>query len=281
MSKNLPPPIPALLPETAPFSPSSAPGSTASSPAFSASMAAASRRSRRRANRRADAGHAPAGRPARRRRRRRSAVARPDHAATGPHEARRRPAAAAAHDGGDGAAGLRPVRLQLQGLFGRAVYEEGRAAEPVRARRQGHAAHAQEAARGVSRRAGACERPGDGARKRSRARIGSGAAKHGRTVARQSGRGGLPQAHATQQAGLEQGDLARRHRSSIQRPRLRGRRRVRYRAHQRSRARRRGDPRDRRAGGFSRSADARCARCSPTACRSRPRPTCCSSCSPI
>ena len=43
--------------------------------------------------------------------RRRRALARSGHAAGRPHEARRRQAAAAAHDGGDGAAGLQPVRL--------------------------------------------------------------------------------------------------------------------------------------------------------------------------
>ena len=90
--------------------------------------------------------------PARRRRRRRGAVARPDHAAARAHEARRRAAAAPAHDGGDGAAGLRPVRLHLRDLFRRARPQEGGAAEPVRARRQGHAAHAQEAQRGTCRR---------------------------------------------------------------------------------------------------------------------------------
>ena len=53
----------------------------------------------------------------RRRWRRRRALARPDHADCRTHEARRGASAAATHDGGDGAAGLRPVRLQLQRLF--------------------------------------------------------------------------------------------------------------------------------------------------------------------
>ena len=52
------------------------------------------------------------------------------------------------HDGGDGAAGLRPVRLRLQGLCGRAVHQEGGAAEPVRAGRQGNRPHAEDAACG-------------------------------------------------------------------------------------------------------------------------------------
>ncbi len=43
--------------------------------------------------------------------RRRSALARPDHADCRTHEARRGTPAAPTHDGGDGAAGLRPVRL--------------------------------------------------------------------------------------------------------------------------------------------------------------------------
>ena len=80
------------------------------------------------------------------RRRRRRALARPDHAARRAHEACRRPAAAAPHDGGDGPAGLRPVRLRLQGLCGCAVHQERGAAEPVRAGRQGNRPHAEDAA---------------------------------------------------------------------------------------------------------------------------------------
>ena len=96
---------------------SSAPGSTASSPACCSSTAACTAADAR-ADRRADA------RPVRRRRaraspprrRRRRALARSGDADRRAHEARRRPAVAPAHDGGDGAAGLRPVRLQLRGL---------------------------------------------------------------------------------------------------------------------------------------------------------------------
>ena len=54
---------------------------------------------------------APPAAPSRGRRRR--ALARSGDAAAGSHEARRGPAAAAPADGGDGAAGLRPMRLQL------------------------------------------------------------------------------------------------------------------------------------------------------------------------
>jgi sulfite reductase (NADPH) flavoprotein alpha-component len=45
----------------------------------------------------------------------------PWHDPAMPLPERRRQAAAAAADGGDGTAGLRPVRLQLPGLCGRAV----------------------------------------------------------------------------------------------------------------------------------------------------------------
>ena len=121
MTQRLPPPIPSLIPENAPFSPEQrawlngffaglvsldGAGVTALSPEQSAALMP----------------QAAAARPARRRRRRRSALARPDPADGRAHEARRRPAAAAAHDGRDGAAGLRPVRLQLPGLFRRASF---------------------------------------------------------------------------------------------------------------------------------------------------------------
>ena len=90
----------------------------------------------------------------RRRRRRRSAVARPDHADRRPHEACRRPPAAAADDGGDGAAGLRPVRLQLPRLFGSDREQERSAAQPLRPRRQGNRADAEVALRGDRQGAG-------------------------------------------------------------------------------------------------------------------------------
>ena len=78
-----------------------------------------------------------------RRGRRRRALARPDDAACRALEARRRAAVAPAHDGGDGPAGLRPVRLQLSGLRRRDRFQEGSQAQSVHPRRQGHAAHAQ------------------------------------------------------------------------------------------------------------------------------------------
>ena len=90
------------------------------------------------------------------RRRRRRALARPDHAARRAHEARRGPPAAPEDDGGDGPAGLRPVRLRLQGLRECAVQQERRAAEPLRAGRQGNRPHAEGAACGDRLRAGAC-----------------------------------------------------------------------------------------------------------------------------
>ena len=114
MSQNIAPPIPSLVPETAPFSPEQrawlngffaglvsldGAGVTALSPEQSAAlMPGAQERVRRH-------------------RRRRGALARPDAAARRAHDHGRGPPAAAAHDGRDGAAGLRPVRLQLRGLF--------------------------------------------------------------------------------------------------------------------------------------------------------------------
>src|SRR5262249_34425847 len=56
--------------------------------------------------------------------------------------------------------------------------------------------------------------------------------------------------HAAQQAGLQQGDLAHRHRSHRAAARLHGRRLVRHCPRQRPGAGRRGDPRARRAGRF-------------------------------
>src|ERR1700716_3645276 len=54
------------------------------------------------------------------------------------------PAAFQAPDGGDGATGLRTMRIQLSGLFRRAFLKKRRAAESLRARRQGDRPHAQD-----------------------------------------------------------------------------------------------------------------------------------------
>ena len=130
----------------------------------------------------------------RRWRRRRGALARPDHADRGSHEARRRPAAAPAHDGGDGAAGLRPVRLQLPRLFGRDREQGGAASQSLRPRRQGNRPDAEGAERGTGKGAGGLIRPGRGAcRGSARGRGGA------RPFARQSGRGQLPVAPSAQQ----------------------------------------------------------------------------------
>ena len=86
-------------------------------------------------------------------------LARSGHAVAGAHEARRRQAVAAAADGGDGAAGLRPVRLQLQRLCERAVREVREAAEPLRAGRQRNVPHAQAALYRARRRSGLRRRP--------------------------------------------------------------------------------------------------------------------------
>ena len=74
---------------------------------------------------------------------RRRALARSDLAARRANEACRGPPCTAEDDGGDGAAGLRPVRLQLQGLCECAVQQERGTAEPLRARRQGNRPHAE------------------------------------------------------------------------------------------------------------------------------------------
>ena len=141
------PPFPQLIPDSAPFTPGAAhlaqrllrrPG-VARGRRDHAAVAGPVRG--------ADAGAARGKR--RRRRRRRRALARPDAAARRAHEARRRPAAAPAHDGGDGPAGLRTMRLQLSGLFQRAFFAKGRAAESLRARRQGNRPHAQDALPGA------------------------------------------------------------------------------------------------------------------------------------
>src|SRR6185437_6123145 len=69
---------------------------------------------------------------------RRSSLARYGDAARGADEARRRPETAAAPDGGDGAAGLRPVRLSLQELRGSDRERQRESAQPLRTRRQGN-----------------------------------------------------------------------------------------------------------------------------------------------
>ena len=121
---------------------SSAPGSTAFLSPRSAWPTAASRRWRRGCRCAARRRHRVRSRGGRRR-----ALARSDHAACRAHEARRRQAAAAAHDGGDGPAGLRPVRLQLPGLRRRDRNQESRQAQPVHSGRQGNAAHAESSLR--------------------------------------------------------------------------------------------------------------------------------------
>ena len=116
----------------------------------------------------------------------------------------------------------------------------------MRAGRQGNRPHAEGAAcrdrlRAGARRAKAADAaaaPADEA---------AGARRH---VARQSRRGDLRLAHAAQQAGLREGDLAHRIRSDRMRPRLPGRRRVRALSAQRSGAGRRGAQGARRAAGF-------------------------------
>ncbi len=194
MSQTVAPPIPSLVPETAPFSPEQrawlngffaglvsldGAGVTALSPEQSAAlMPGAGERIRRR----------------------RTSGDAPWHdqtlASAGPHEARRRPPAPPQDDGRDGATGLRPVRLQLRGLFEPHRREERRAAEPLRAGRQGNRPHAQVAVRRARQGAGACHlrRSSPSLRRRAERR---------RHLARQSGDGDIPLAHAAQPPGSE------------------------------------------------------------------------------
>ena len=132
-------------------------------------------------------------------------MARPDHADIRSHETRRGPPAAAAHDGGDGPAGLRPVRLQLQRLLGRDRQQGRTAAESVRAWRQGNRPDAEGAERGVGEGAG-----------------GFAASDHGgaRSFARQSGAGDVRVAPPAEQGRLGEGNLAYRLRSEWLRSRL-------------------------------------------------------------
>src|SRR5262249_41106780 len=81
-------------------------------------------------------------------------MARPSQAARRSHEACRRPCAAPADDGGDGTTGLRTMRIQLSGLFGRHLPQKGRATESLRARWQRNHPHTQGAAPGARPGAG-------------------------------------------------------------------------------------------------------------------------------
>jgi len=88
-------------------------------------------------------------RPSCRWRRRRSALARSDDPACRAHETGGGPPAAPAVDGGNGATGLRTMRIQLSGLFRGALLKTGSAAESLRARRERDRAHAQNAVPGI------------------------------------------------------------------------------------------------------------------------------------
>ena len=101
----------------------------------------------------------------------------------------------ATDDGGDGPAGLRPVRLRLQGLCGCAVQQERGAAEPVRAGRQGNRPHAE----GAACRDRHAPSPPAAEMRGARARCPAG---ERRPLARQSRRSDLHLARAAQQAGL-------------------------------------------------------------------------------
>ena len=153
--------------------------------------------------------------------RRRRAMARPGHAARRAHEACRRPAAAPADDGGDGRNRTAASAATTAGLFRRDLLREGRAAESLRARRQGNRPHAQGAA---SRSWATHRRPGRQTAAPQRRRCNGCASRRAGPIARKPGRGGLSLAHAAQQAGLRKGDLARRDRSRRHRHRLCGRR---------------------------------------------------------
>ena len=119
--------------------------------------------------------------------------------------------AAPPHDGGDGAAGLRPVRLQLRGLFRRAVSQEGGAAESLRAGRQGNRPHAQDALRRSSAFAAAATASSapaaDAPAAPATPRRAPGCSRDNPAEAT------FLVAHAPQQAGLREGDLAHRVRS--------------------------------------------------------------------
>ena len=159
MSMTPRPPIPSFIPESAPFTPEQRTwlnGLFAGCSGLQESITPLSA---------ADAAKLlPASwrRPPRRRTRTTMAhLARSGDADRRAHEARRRPAIAAAPDGGDGAAGLRPVRLQLRGLCGALFAQIGEASEPLRAGRQRDRSHAQAASMrsSRSRRRTLCRRP--------------------------------------------------------------------------------------------------------------------------
>ena len=134
------------------------------------------------------------------------------------------------------------MRLQLRGLREPDRDEEGRAAEPVRAGRQGDGPHAEVALRGA--RQGACgrgEERGAGGRSRIRSIV---------PDARQSGHGEIPRAHAAQSRRLGEDHVAHRHRSRPRRHRLHRRRLVRHLSDQRARVGRGGHQGARCPGGF-------------------------------
>ena len=126
MTQNLPPPIPSLIPETAPFSEEqriwlngffaglvSLDGFGVTPLSGEQAAALISGATASKADDDDDGG----------------ALARPNITDGRANETRRRQAPALAHDGGDGATGLRPVRLRLQELFGRHRFRQGGAAE--------------------------------------------------------------------------------------------------------------------------------------------------------
>ncbi len=101
-------------------------------------------------------------------RRRRGTLARSRHRDRRAHDAGPGPSPAPSHDGSDGAAGLRPMRLQLRGLRQR-DHRAGRAApQSVRSRRQGDGAHAEVARRGNGRRRARSGREGRQGQRKAR-----------------------------------------------------------------------------------------------------------------
>src|SRR5215510_10102494 len=127
----------------------------------------------------------------------------PGVAARRSHEACRRQAATTPHDGGNGAAGLRPVRLQLQGLFSGDLRQKRRAAELVRAGRQGHRPYVE----------GALSRARDARRCTASRKDCSRAARAAWLFARQSRSRDAGPASPSQQGRLAEGDMAHRARS--------------------------------------------------------------------
>ena len=140
-----------------------------------------------------------------------SAVEGPDHGASrtawSSPTARPRPPQA---DGRDGAAGLRPVRLQLRRLFQGDLRAGRAAAQSLRARRQGHRPHAED--RSSRRWAAASSAPRRSPprpprRRRRRATAGAGYSRDHPVD------GTLPQRTRLNGAGLGEGDLPYRDRS--------------------------------------------------------------------